>query len=94
MLCHLPPKTLSDVGESFTDTTLIVVEAEEPVPWTKPDELEYDPSGPPPKLGGERFSGGACVLFVNGIVQQIPDHTDEKTIRSLMILKKQKTPPE
>jgi hypothetical protein len=87
------PKKFFDVG-SFSDTTIIVVEAKEPVPWTKPDELEYDPSGPSPKLGGERFSGGACVLFVNGTVKQIPDHTNEKTIRSLMILKKQKTPPE
>jgi len=30
--------------------TLLVVEAGEPVPWTKPDDLVYDPSGPLPDL--------------------------------------------
>jgi Protein of unknown function (DUF1559) len=30
----------------------LVVEAAEAVPWTKPDELEYTPGGPLPKLGG------------------------------------------
>jgi hypothetical protein len=39
---------------SFTDgtsMTILVVEAAEAVPWTKPDELPYDPNGPLPRLG-------------------------------------------
>src|SRR5262249_27686727 len=35
-----------------TSNTLGVVEAGEAVPWTKPDELPYDPKAPLPKLGG------------------------------------------
>jgi hypothetical protein len=31
--------------------TLLIVEAAEPVPWTKPDELEYQPNGALPALG-------------------------------------------
>lgn len=35
-----------------TSNTILVVEAGHPVPWTKPDDLTYDPDGPVPKLGG------------------------------------------
>lgn len=37
----------------FTDSlsnTIMVIEAGEPVPWTKPEELEYDPNQPLPSL--------------------------------------------
>jgi hypothetical protein len=33
-----------------TSNTLLVVEAGEPVPWTKPEDLAYDPGGPLPDL--------------------------------------------
>jgi hypothetical protein len=33
------------------DQTLLVVEAAEPVPWSKPADLVYEPDGPLPKLG-------------------------------------------
>jgi hypothetical protein len=32
--------------------TILVTEAGEPVPWTKPEDLAYDPDGPLPPLGG------------------------------------------
>src|SRR5438034_8063102 len=33
-----------------TNYTFLVVEAGPPVPWTKPEDLEYDPDGPLPDL--------------------------------------------
>jgi hypothetical protein len=39
----------------FTDgsaLTLLIVEAGPPVPWTKPEDLRYDPGGPLPELRG------------------------------------------
>ena len=33
-----------------TSKTFLVVEAGEPVPWTKPEDLAYDPDGPLPDL--------------------------------------------
>src|SRR5439155_13938759 len=33
-----------------TSNTLMVAEAAEPVPWTKPDDLPFDPKKPPPAL--------------------------------------------
>ena len=41
--------------EDFSDgtsKTILVVDAAEPVPWTKPDELVYSPDQPLPKVGG------------------------------------------
>ncbi len=35
-----------------TSNTFLIIEAGRPVPWTKPDELVYDPAGPLPNLQG------------------------------------------
>lgn len=65
--------------------TLLVVEAAEPVPWTKPDELEYDPdpSRPLPKLGGLGFSGGFNALFADGSVRFVKTDTPQAVLRAL-----------
>jgi hypothetical protein len=47
LVCKMP--------ESFPDgtsNTLLVVEAAEAVPWTKPEDLRYHPDRPLPRLGG------------------------------------------
>jgi hypothetical protein len=36
------------------DATILIIEAGEPVPWTKPDDVSFDPMGPLPALGGGR----------------------------------------
>jgi hypothetical protein len=41
---------LSDDFPDGTFNTLLLVEAGEPVPWTKPEDLTYDPAGPLPEL--------------------------------------------
>src|SRR5262249_33685587 len=35
-----------------TSNTILVVEGREAVPWTKPEDVRYDPKKAPPKLGG------------------------------------------
>jgi hypothetical protein len=35
-----------------TSNTLLFVEAGNPVPWTKPEEIPFDPAGPIPELRG------------------------------------------
>jgi prepilin-type processing-associated H-X9-DG protein len=57
-----------------TSNTWMVVEAEEGVPWTKPDELEFDPKKPLPKFS-TKFRGGFHVLYCDGSVRlykQVP----------------------
>src|SRR5437588_694216 len=60
------------------DSTLLVVEAAEVVPWTRPVDLVYDPKGPLPRLGGH-FKDGSLALFAEGSVAFIKDDIDEPT---------------
>jgi hypothetical protein len=66
-----------------TANTICLVEAGEAVPWTKPEELEYDANGPLPKLGG-LFEDGFHVLFCDGTVKFLPRTIGEKTLRALI----------
>jgi len=71
---------------SFTDgtsETILVIEAAEPVPWTKPEDLPFAPGQPLPELGGlSKF--GTQATFADGSVHFIPRDTDEKIIRALI----------
>jgi hypothetical protein len=48
-----------------TSNTVLVFEADTPVPWTKPDDLRWTPDGPLPQLAGNH-SGGTHVLLADG----------------------------
>jgi hypothetical protein len=63
--------------------TIMVVEAGTPVPWTKPEDLPYDPNKPLPSLGG-LFKDGFSALFLDGSVRFITRDFDEETIRALI----------
>ena len=52
-----------------TSNTAAVVEAGEPVIWTKPDDLPFDPKKPLPPLGG-LFDGDFHVAFADGSVRK------------------------
>jgi prepilin-type processing-associated H-X9-DG protein len=76
-------------GIKFTDVTdglsytLMIVEAADAVPWTKPDDLRYSPDKPLPKLGGQ-FPGGCNAAFGDGSVKFLSQSIDEKTLRALI----------
>jgi len=53
------------------------------VPWTKPEDVGYDPREAPPKLGGitpGEFNGA----FGNGSVRRFASTLDEKTLRAII----------
>lgn len=85
--CFLPKK----LGEKLkittitdgTSNTIMFVEAAEPVEWTKPDVLEFDPTKPLPKLGG-LSKGGFNVAMCDGSVRFIKDTIDEKTLKAML----------
>ncbi len=85
--------------DEFPDSpanTLLVVEAGEPVPWSKPVDMAYDPGKPLPPLGGvfgkpvhflcyevgRRPGFGAC--FGDGKARFVRGDTAEKTLRGLI----------
>jgi Protein of unknown function (DUF1559) len=66
-----------------TSNTLLLVEGESDVPWTKPEDIPYSSAGRVPKLGG-LFNDVFHVGFADGSVHAISKQVDEKVLR-LMI---------
>jgi hypothetical protein len=64
-----------------TSTTILFAEAGEPVPWTKPDDVQYDAKLPLPKLGALSPDGFFAGL-ADGAVRFIDRRRmSEKTLR-------------
>jgi hypothetical protein len=61
--------------------TMLIVEAADPVPWTKPDELAYDPAEPLPRLGGH-FRRGFLAAMADGTARLVGPGVSERTLRS------------
>jgi uncharacterized protein (TIGR03067 family) len=53
-----------------TSNTILIVEAGEAVPWTKPQDLPYDPQKDLPKLGG-LFADGFNIAVCDGSVRWV-----------------------
>ncbi len=53
-----------------TSNTLLFVDAPMAVPWTKPEDLRFDPNGPLPEFGGV-FPNGYNIALVDGSVHFI-----------------------
>jgi hypothetical protein len=66
-----------------TSNTIVIAEAAEPVIWSKPDDLEFDPDRTLPKLGGH-FPAGFNAVFMDGSVRFIRSTVDEKTLKALI----------
>jgi hypothetical protein len=70
--------------EDFPDgasDTLLVVEAGPPVPWTKPEELNYDPDGPLPDLRC-LFSDGFLAACADRSIWFMKKNISERTLRA------------
>jgi hypothetical protein len=63
--------------------TLMIVEAADPVPWTKPADLPYDDAQPLPKIGGQ-FEDGAYVGFADGSARFLSRTIAPDTLRTLI----------
>jgi hypothetical protein len=73
---------IADVTDGLSNT-IMVVEAEEPVPWSKPADLTYDPKKELPKFGG-LFKEGFNAAFADGATRFISKNNDEKLLRALI----------
>jgi hypothetical protein len=77
---------LADLFPRGADQTMLVVEAAEAVPWTRPEDLPYAPGGPLPKVGG-LVGKGFHALFADGSVRWIEAAQQESALRTLVPLK-------
>jgi hypothetical protein len=71
---------------AFTDGTassILVVEGEEAVPWTSPDDFVYDAKKPLPKLGHPGRDGFYAGMG-DGSVRYLPKDIEEKALRTLI----------
>ena len=69
-----------------TSNTIMVVEASEAVPWTKPDsDLPFDPEARPSLYGaGSPHPGGFNALFADGSVRFIKNSIDLHVFKALI----------
>jgi len=73
---------IQDISDG-TSNTIMIVEAADGVPWAKPDDLEYDPEKPLPKLG-KQYPEIFQAAFADGSVRVIQKKAPEKTLRALI----------
>jgi len=64
-----------------TSNTILLVEADDSVPWTKPQDLDYAADKPLPKLGGH-YRGDFVVAMADGSVLIVRKNASEKMIRA------------
>jgi RNA polymerase sigma factor (sigma-70 family) len=73
---------ITDITDG-TSNTILIVEAAEAVPWTKPADLAFDPKKPLPKLGG--ISKKVFLsAFADGSVRTLKQSIKAETLRALI----------
>jgi hypothetical protein len=78
-----PREGAFNLGSGFPDgtsNTILLAEAAEAVPWTKPADLYYEPDMPLPKLGGY-FDGGYHVAMASVEIRFVKNNTPDEMLR-------------
>jgi RNA polymerase sigma factor (sigma-70 family) len=73
---------IGDLTDGMSNT-ILAIEASTSVPWTKPEDLEYEPEGPLPELGG-MFPQVFPALMFDGSVHTFPKKINEGILRALI----------
>ncbi len=78
----MKPTAIPEITDG-TSNTIAVVEAQRPIPWTKPEDIPYDPAKPLPKLGGYEPNTFSAA-FADGSVRAIQNNVDQNILRALI----------
>jgi prepilin-type processing-associated H-X9-DG protein len=74
---------VADITDGTSNTILITV-GRNPVPWTKPEDLPFDPNGPLPPLGGPSSPQRFNVVFADGSVRRIDRNTSPSVLKAMI----------
>ena len=66
-----------------TSNTILAVEAKREVPWTKPDDIAFDPGQPPPAIEGYA-PDGSSVTLADGSARFLPKTLDPNILKALI----------
>jgi hypothetical protein len=77
-----------------TSNTIMAVEAAQSVPWTKPDELVYDPKKPLAKFGNFYGNGIFQAAFFDGSVRGLRNDLPEQVLRAYITRAGGEAPPQ
>jgi hypothetical protein len=86
------PGTIFERGKAMSvseikddpDRTLLIVVSSNPVPWTKPQDLDYDPGKPVPPLGIPQCNGACYAAFADGSVRIVLYDLPEERLRAVI----------
>lgn len=67
-----------------TSNTILVVESKRQVPWTKPDEIEFDSRQAVMPLGGW-YPNGFCLVMFDGRALFLPQHVDQQLLKYMIM---------
>ncbi|HEY7423422.1 MAG TPA: DUF1559 domain-containing protein [Gemmataceae bacterium] len=70
-----------------TSNTILIVEAEKAVPWTKPEDIDFDPSKSMMPLMSRRFRNVFHVGLVDGSVRAVTPALSETTFKAAITRK-------
>lgn len=62
--------------------TILVAEAAQPVPWTKPEDIAFDPNRPIKPLLSSHYRGGCLVALADGSVRHLSPGISENTLKA------------
>ncbi len=68
-----------------TSNTLLVIESDSPVPWTKPDDLQWARGGPLPPVSSPH-AGGTHALLADGSARFLKNTIDPNILRGLLTI--------